>query len=242
MLVGIGLKCYYSIQHLQAAAYLTRQASRIESCLSNEFNLELVALKAYVSSALFSSVAFLEALANEMYADAMQADGGHLSQLDQNSRKMIASLGETESVQKSAILTKFDLILTAAGKPTISRDCDPYQAVATVIRLRNEIVHYKAPFFDTGTENMVRTGNFNDSKLAKQIKGKFELRKNAQVLSGDSFLGHGLAEWSLQSSVKLADTIFSILNVDPYFDHVRENLGTKHITNDTAIDKPSDIN
>ena len=226
MIIGIGLQTYYSIQHVQAAAYLTRQAARAEADLTAETAPEAVALKAYVSSALFSSVAFLEALANEIYADAIRPEGGHLSALDERDRSMIAELGETDSVQKASILSKYDIILRAAGKSPLPSDCDPHQATATIIRLRNEIVHYKASFFDVGTEGMVRAGSFHTSRLPQQIKGKFEPRKNAQGISGDAWLGHGLAQWSVKTTVAYADAIFSTLGVRPYYDHVRNKLGT----------------
>ena len=226
MIVGIGLQTYYSIQHVQAAAYLTRQAAAIEEDLTGDTAPEAVALKAYVASALFSSVAFLEALANEIYADAIRPEGGHLAALDERDRSMIAGLGETDSVQKASILSKYDLLLRAAGKLPLSTDCDPHQATATVIRLRNEIVHYKASFFDVGTEGMVRAGSFHTSKLPQQIKGKFKSRKNAQGLSGDAWLGHGLAQWSVQVTVAYADAVFSKLGVTPYYEHVRSKLGT----------------
>lgn len=226
MIIGISLQTYYSIQHVQAAAYLTRRAARVEADLSGDTAPEAVELKAYVSSALFSSVAFLEALANEIFADAIRPEGGHLSALDERDRSMIAGLGETDSVQKASILSKYDLLLRAAGKSPLPSDCDPHQATATVIRLRNEIVHYKASFFDVGTEGMVRAGSFHTSKLPQQIKGKFEPRRNTQGLSGDAWLGHGLAQWSVRTTVAYADAVFAALGVVPYYDHVRSKLGT----------------
>lgn len=229
MIIGFGLQTYYSIQHVQAAAYMTRQAARIEAELTQETAAEAVALKAYVSSVLFSSVAFLEALVNEMYADATRPEGGHLSALKERDRSMIAALGETDSVQKASTLSKYDLLLRAVGKSPLPSDCDPRQAISTVIRLRNEIVHYKASFFDVGTEGMVRAGSFHRSNLPRQIRGKFELRRGAEGLSGDAWLGHGLAQWSVESVIAYADASFSALGVKPYYDHVRSNLGT---TND----------
>ncbi len=226
MIIGIGMQTYYSIQHVQAAAYMTRQAAKVEAELTGDAAPETVALKAYVSSALFSSVAFLEALANEIYADAIRPDGGHLSALDERDRLMIASLGETESVQKASIISKYDLLLRGAGKTPLPSGCGPHQAVLTVIRLRNEIVHYKASFFDVGTEGMVRAGSFHTSKLPSQIKGKFEPRRSAQGLSGDSWLGHGLAQWSVTSAIAYADANFAALGIKPYYDHVRSSLGT----------------
>lgn len=218
---------------MQAAAYMARQAGRIEENLTGDTAPEAVALKAYVSSALFSAVAFLEALANEIYADAIRPDGGHLSSLDERDRSMIAALGETDSVQKTSILSKYDLLLRAAGKSPLPSDCDPHQAISTVIRLRNEIVHYKASFFDVGTEGMVRAGSFHTSKLPRQIKGKFEPRRSAQGLSGDAWLGHGLAHWSVKSAIAYADANFSALGVKPYYDHVRSSLGTTYDASNT---------
>jgi len=233
MIIGIGLKTYYSIQHVQAAAYLTRRASRIESNLTDETAPEAIALKGYVSSALFSSVAFLEALANEIYADAMQPDGSHLSALPERDRSMIASLGETESIQKASILAKYDLLLRGAGRTPLQKDRDPYRATATVIKLRNEIVHYKASFFDVGTEGMARPGNFHQSNLPQQIKGKFEPRKSASGLSGDGWLSYGCAQWAVTSAIEYADAVFDILGVPPYFDHVRNVLNTSPSDCDT---------
>lgn len=226
MFVGFGMKTYYSIQHIKAAAYLARRASVIESDVMHDTSEDAVALKAYVSSVLFSSVAFLEALANEMFADAMQSDGGHLSDLPAHDRALLASIGETESVQKASILAKYDLLLRGAGKAPLSKDTELYRSVATLVKLRNEIVHYKASFFDVGTEGMVRAGSFHQSKLPQQIKGKFNFRKNASPLSGDGWLSHGCAQWAVTSVIAFADSVFNSLGVQPYFDHVREHLGT----------------
>lgn len=46
----------------------------------------------------------------------------------------------------------------------------------------------------------------------------------AQGLSGDSWLGHGLAQWSVKSATAYTDANFSALGVKPYYDHVRSNL------------------
>lgn len=225
MIVSFGMQTYYSIQHVQAAAYFTRCAAKVEAELIDETAPEAVVLKAYVASALFSSVAFLEAQVNEIYADALLSEGDHLSTLDKRDRAMIASLGETDSVQKASIISKYDLLLLAAGKSPLPNDRDPLQATATIIRLRNEIVHYKASFFDVGTEDTVRAGSFHKSKLPQQIKGKFEPRKSAKGISGDAWLGYGLAKWSVTSVIAYADAVFSALGVRPYFDDVRDQLG-----------------
>jgi hypothetical protein len=226
MIIGLVLQSYYSIQHVQAAAYFARRAFDIEAALSNETAPEAMVLKAYVSGALFSSVAFLEALANELYADAMRPDGGHLSTIEESQRLAITRMDESHFTKKTPLFSKFDHFLLAAGKAPMPRGQDPSQAVATIIELRNAIIHCKASFFDSGSPHMVRSGNFHESSLPERIKGRFEMRKGATALSGDHWLGHGLARWSVESTVAYADAFFACIGVSPYFGHVRDQLGT----------------
>ena len=226
MVIGIGIKTYYSIQHIQAAAYLARRATEVESNLLAEMSDEAVALKAYITSSLFSSVAFLEAQANEIFADALESNHSHLASLPARDRDMIATLGESESVGKASVLTKFDLILRGAGKEPIEKTCDPHQSTSTIIKLRNELIHYKAAFFDIGTEGMTRTGSFHTSKLPHQINGKYEPRKGVTGITADNWLSCGLSSWAVASVVAYADAVFSRLGVRPYFDHVRSALVT----------------
>ena len=152
MLLGLSIQTYYSIQHVQAAAYFVRRASRLErrSAATPGCPRLNVAIQGYASSSLFTIVAFLEALANELFADAAKSDGGHLSVLDPQIRKLIAELGQIESVEKASVMSKFDVLLRAAGLQPVPKDRTPGQDLATAIRLRNELVHYKAEWFDIG--------------------------------------------------------------------------------------------
>jgi hypothetical protein len=226
MIVGMSLQTYFSIQHVQAAAYFSRKVSRLERHFGAGPMPPTVAVigKGYVSTALFTSVAFLEALANELFADAEMPDGGHLSILGRQPLSLIADVGNVESVEKAAVMSKFDLLLRLANREPIERDRNPSQDLATMIRLRNELVHYKAEFFDVGTEGMVRPGNFTESKLARQIVGKFAHRANSSGAEADSWLGAGCAQWAVRSAIAYTDEVFRRLGIVPLYDHVRGNL------------------
>lgn len=226
MLVGLSIQTYYSIQHVQAAAYFVRRASRLErrSAVTPGCPRLNVAIQGYASSSLFTMVAFLEALANELFADAAKADGGHLSDLDPQIRKLIAELGQIESVEKASVMSKFDVLLRAAGLQPVPRDRTPGQDLATAIRLRNELVHYKAEWFDMGTPGMVRPGNFSESRLAQQIRGRFNARHGAK--GPDSWLGGGCAKWALANAIAYTDEVFSRLSITPLYEHVRSELAS----------------
>ena len=224
MIVGISLQTYYSIRHAQSAAYFAQQATSVENRSSDETGNREAILEAYVASTLFSSVAFLEALANEMFADAAQPGGGHLSSLPEAAIALIAELGETEAVQKAPVLSKFDLLLRGAGKVPLPKSGAPYQVTATLIRLRNEIVHYKASFFDVGSEGMVRPGSFHHSNLPKQIKDLFPHRTDAKGSMATRWMSSGCARWASTSAISHADAVFEALGMNPYYNHVRQTL------------------
>ena len=230
MITGISLQTYFSVQHVQAAAYFSRRASRLERRMSSGSTSDVlrVASSGYVSTTLFTSVAFLEALANELYADAERPDGGHLKVLDPRARRLVAEIGSVDSVEKSPVMSKFDLLLRAAGREPLDKGSSPSQDVATMIRLRNELVHYKAAWFDVGTEGHVRPGNLMDSRLNQQIREKFNYRAGSTGgLEADSWMGCGCTQWAVVSTIAYADAIFSRLGVSPIYDHVRQFLSPR---------------
>ena len=225
MIVGIGLRTYFSIQHLQAAAYFAKQSKELEAGSVHHAS-ELTGShvrKAYVTGSLLSSIAFMEALINELYADAATSDGAHLESLGEKDRALIAQLGETPTVERAPILSKFDILLRAAGREPIKRDSSPGQDAALAIQLRNELAHTKAEFFDWGTSDFVRAGNFYESKLAKGIAGRFPSGIGSTGES-DAWIGSGCAEWALRSTLSYVDKVFQDLGIKPIYDHVRRDL------------------
>ncbi len=225
-ITSISSQTYYSIQHLQVAGYFVCRAERLERrCNVTSHNGSLDTLIAgYSASSLFTTVAFLEALANELFADAAQKDGGHLSPIQNSLITLIANLGKSEAVQKSKVTEKFDILLLAAQKKPIPKNCNPGQDLATAIRLRNELVHYKAEWFDVGTPGMARPRNFLDSKLPQQIQGRFKPRSGAVGMRADGWLGAGCASWALKRAVQYTNQVFAELGIKPIYDHVFQSL------------------
>ena len=226
MLVSISMQTFYSIQHIQAAAYMARRSGVVENALTDAVAPESVMLKAYVCSALFSSVAFLEALANEIIAEAGEPGGGMLSSINEEHRQAIASLAGDPAQEKIPVLEKFRQILRAAGREPFSKGVNPCQKVSTLISLRNELVHYKAALFDVSSNGKERPGNFRQSSLSDRIKHKFTRRKHSGGLCGDYWVGYGCAQWAVGTVVEFADEVFKKLEVTPFFDHVRNELNT----------------
>ncbi|MET4728017.1 hypothetical protein ABIE09_001824 [Lysobacter enzymogenes] len=216
--VGMGLRTYFSLQHLQAAAYFSSQAKELEARQLEE--IPKFQVVGYATASLLSSAAFLEALANELFADAQEEGGGHLGALDGAARGMIATYGTFSSVQRASAKGKFDVMLQAAGKSPVSGSTID-ESVKLLFDLRNELVHYKAAFFDEGTDGYVRQGAFVDHKLSRQIGGRFHPRAGNTAGGADGWLGAGCAHWGVKSALEFADEVFERLGVEPIYGHVR---------------------
>ena len=227
-LVGIGFQTYFSIQHIQSAAFLARQAFALEREQEISFDSDRDSdVQACACGSVFSSIAFLEALVNELFADAAKSDGGHLHSLPAPVRELIAELGATESVERAAALRKFAILLRAAGKPAPPLGANPAQDLQVGVELRNHLTHYKAHWLDMGTSNMVRPGNLMASSLLSRFKGKFAYRPRVAGPSSDQWLGHGCSEWVCRTAIQYVDLVSGPLGIVPLHDHVRSRLATR---------------
>lgn len=227
-LVGIGLYTYFSIQHIQSAAFLARQAFALEREQGTVFDGDRDSdIQACACGSVFSSIAFLEALVNELFADAAKSDGGHLRTLPTPVRELIAELGATESVERASALRKFAILLRAAGKPAPPLGANPTQDLQVGVELRNHLTHYKAHWLDMGTPGMVRPGNLMASNLASRFKDKFAYRPGVAGPSSDQWLGHGCAEWVCRTAIQYVDLVSETLGIVSLHDHVRSRLATR---------------
>jgi hypothetical protein len=148
---------------------------------------------AYVTGAVFLSVAFLDALVNESLGDSME---------------------EMKIKKQNRTLERFELVLEKAEKPAFERGKAPYQTVQILIDLRNELTHYK---------HLGRTGTERDylSNLEDKLIGKFEENPWFQQEGMEFFprrcLSHGCAEWSVRVSRSFADDFCSRMGIQhPY--------------------------
>jgi len=223
--MSVASQTYYSIQHVRAAALFTRNIRRLESNLQGAVWSEedRVAGLAYVAAALFSAVAFLEALANELYADAVMPDAGHLKHLNPEAAVAVAVAAADSQIQRSPVTAKFDALLVAAGRKKLDKGTRICQDVELVIDLRNELTHYKAAFFDMGTVGMAREGAFVNGKLKRAIFKKFSPRDDT-TSQADSWMGAGCCQWATKAVMAYAEAVSSVLGIRPLHDHVREAL------------------
>ena len=216
-------RVYLSIVHLKNAARFTRLTGEIEQ--HTEFSWGIFdPHEAYAMGAILSSVAFLEATVNELYADAadnshpseiMRSIGeGYAMEMQKDVRGLLAGLWGTKRFRMGArTLEKYETALEISGAAEFDKGAQPYQDVALLIQLRNALIHFKPQSHHEG-EN-------EPTQFEKRLNGKFPLNPLAMPpinpLGADPLqpflphkcLGYGCAMWALKSSVTFTEEFFS---------------------------------
>jgi hypothetical protein len=214
--ITIKMRAYYSSYHLWAARHFTALVKAIEAIQAGRPRFD-VKHRAYVTNSIFSAVSFLEAAINELFQDVADAHESYVAGLDADSKRIMAEFWDfTEGRNRSAfgLLDKYQIALTFLRKPQFESGQRRYQDASLVVKLRNELVHYKPRSLGGDAEHTV----------ARQLSGKFD--DNA-LMSGsgnpwfpDKCLGHGCAAWSVRSIVAFADDFFGRIGVEPNYQRV----------------------
>ena len=207
--VTASVKTNFSSHHMLSAAHFARQSAIIEKNYKDEITDELRAEhRAYVTGAIIVSVASLEATINEVFISAIDNDN-LFKDFDPSIPKVLSEFWTWDVVERSSILEKYRCVLAVANKEAFDHGNPPYQEVNDLIKLRNALVHYK-PEWDT------------DLKNHKGIENRLKSRFNINPFSHDNdaffpkkCLGHGCAEWSVQSVIKFIEDFYNRIGFPP---------------------------
>jgi|NGEPerStandDraft_6_1074524.scaffolds.fasta_scaffold03617_10 hypothetical protein len=152
---------YLASDHLWAATQNAAQCRELEDALKGFGPATHPTHRAYAVSAVMLSVAFLEALVNEIFQDAAETTPGRAERLTQHCRDLMKEYWNT--ADRADLLTKSQmaLLFACAGKMAPGRA--PMQGAALLIELRNALVHFKPSRHD----------NEDPTMLEKRLSGRF---------------------------------------------------------------------
>lgn len=227
--VTIQARSYFSIQHIQSAAHFARESAQIEKSYNGTLPGDLLMRnKAYAAGAILAAVAFLEAGINEIFLDAVDKAHG-IRTLDANIIELLANTWHYGEIDRLKVLNKYQVALALAKKPLFDTGQLPYQDVALLIGLRNNLVHYKPKTVTVVSD----VEEVTVDKLEEKVRNKFALNPfvpESNPFFPDRCLGHGCAAWAVASSLKFSDEFFSRIGLKPTYDHVRSYLNTNKIS------------
>jgi hypothetical protein len=162
--VRISIRHHYSSRLLWTAQHHAELSGQIERKVAGKapFSSEHTG---YVLSSIIASVAFLEAMINELFQDA--ADGhappdGFITPLTEECRRTMAEVWAITRGGRVRALEKFDSLLRSAGSPLLDRESDMVKDAEAAIDLRNRLIHFRP-----------EDRSVDDAHAMERIRGKF---------------------------------------------------------------------
>jgi len=199
-------------QFLMAAAMQARAAAGVESHAASQVtDDEKIAHRGYVVGAIMQATAALEC---EIWEVMVYGPGHHLGSngIDFAARDVLAPIAE--AIDGESVLERYRLVLHLLKKEGLDAGLQPWQDASLVVRLRNELVHYKSRW---GKE-LERSGLLRALQDKKHPEPPF-------VEGAANFFPHGClsaacASWAAQSCIAFLDAFYTNLGfagrLDPY--------------------------
>jgi hypothetical protein len=157
-----------------------------------------------VTSAVLHSVAALE---SDVWSLLHHGPGHQLGSngIDKDALAKLQPLAET--LESEDVLSRFNLVLHISRGTMLDRGAQPYQAASLLVRLRNELVHYKSKW---GVEH-------EQFKLLRSLEqlglAPPPFRASASLFFPQRLLGAECALWAAQSSEAFFEGYYRALNV-----------------------------
>lgn len=199
-------------QFLMAAAMQARAAAEIESRPEATVTEDdKVAHRGFVIGAIMQATAALEC---EVWEVMVYGPGHHLGSngIDSEARDFLSPVAEV--VDGEGVLERYRVVLHLLRKKAMDRGAPPWQDATLVVRLRNELVHYKSRW---GEE-------LSRSKFLRTLQEKGHPKPPFVKGSANFFpyecLSAACASWSARSCVAFLDAFYANLGfasrLDPY--------------------------
>jgi hypothetical protein len=229
--LSIAFRYYFSGVHLGAAALFARHSYLLEETKRTQTQEQVINdHRAYVLGAVLHSAAFLEAVVNEFFSDAGDStDSAAVRSLLDSERQLLAEMWE-QGVPRTAqypIIKKFEIVLSLLRRSAFDKSTNPYSDARVLTELRNALIHYEPEWVPGGTHRAQDQKSAH--KFEKALRGRFDL--NPFSGSGSTFypsrmLGHGCAQWAVNTALGFADCFFQLIGTPPPYEHHRARFAT----------------
>jgi hypothetical protein len=206
-------------QFLGAAAMQARAASEMESRpVPGITESDKVMHRGLVVGAIMQAIAALEC---EIWEVTVHGPGHHLGSngIDAEAQAFLRPLADT--IDKESVLDRYRSVLHLLRKPPLSSGEQPWQDAALVVRLRNELIHYKS-----------RWGQDLDrSRFLRALQAKTE-PKPPFIPDGMNFfpyrcLSAACASWGTRSCFALLDSFYARLGFPTRLDPFRQHFTSR---------------
>jgi len=196
-----------SFSHIKAAAHFAKLSYEKEDEYDDsQPSSELRdAHRSYVIGSIITAVCYLEARINELFTDVED-----ISRSNEWSPDVTQKMKETwHDEQKLRLIEKYEKALCIVKSESFDRGAEPYQSAASLISLRNALIHYKPEWIGTGESYNKTLNEKLRQKLEKKIKKLNPMTREGSLFFPHRCLGYGCAKWAVESSLNFSNEFFS---------------------------------
>ncbi|MGA4790944.1 hypothetical protein [Nocardia sp. AB354] len=220
MTASVSVRNYRAAVHLWSARRSARESRAIEADLVGT-QQPSIELQAVATNSVLLSVAFMEATINEILQDIADSKPGELNRrcagIDEDTAALLRELWK-RPLERSAVLDKYQVALTAGRKPPLHMGSNPYQAASKLVSLRNSLIHFK-PEWQTDEDDL---SHYQE----KSLRGLFA---DSAIFTGPvapwfptACLASGCAEWAHKSATDFVDRWWAAMGLTrDYHDDLR---------------------
>lgn len=211
----IGVRTYLSTEHLWNARHMARLCAERENTLAAQsFEGIDMQTRSYATASILEAVAYLESYVNEVWQDAADhrpgEDNPRLGTLTPAVIGRLGQLWNSDRLKRTlSVLEKYSVAAAFADQPPLDAGAEPYQSVHALIKLRNELMHWK-PEIHWGDE---------ERDLEKLLKPRIGVNRLFRV--GSPWFPHHVlcascADWAVRRSVEFVDIWRRRMGVQDY--------------------------
>jgi hypothetical protein len=195
----------FTAQFVRGGAIFANKAHEIEATNISEITEELAAeYRSYVVSTVFQCAAALESEIAEItqHGPGHQLGSNGLNVPAHNFLKPLADVIDGEST-----LRRYELVLHLLQLPALERGTDTYRTASLLIKLRNELIHYKSRW----------DSEIDRAKLFSSLR-QLKLDKPSFIQTNTTFFPHqclsaSLASWSVITTISFITEFYSLLGI-----------------------------
>ncbi len=196
----------FTAQFLCASAMFARRCAEIERAHPDTPDEETrTEHRGLVTATIMQSAAAVESESAEL---TMHGPGNHLGgdRMDRKAAEFLASLAEF--IDEQDALSRFKVILHVLNKPPMPEGEQPWQGMATLVKVRNELIHYKSKW---GKE-------MEGQKLYKTLQHlrlpKPPFVPENSIFFPQQFLSAACAAWSVKSAVAFLNGFYDRMGIE----------------------------
>ena len=196
----LSVRYSFTAQYLTSSATFAKRSAQIEQANPQVADdATQTEHRGLVAAAIMQCVAAVEAESAEL---TMYGPGHHLGSngTDVNARDFLEPLATF--IDNQSALDRYDIILRLLRKQPLVRGQQPWQDMEVLVRLRNELIHYKSKW----------DKDMDQQKLFATLK-QLKLAKPSFVATNTNFFPHQLlgascAAWSVRTAVAFLNRFY----------------------------------